>query len=135
MLAQLLALEQQWSTLILQSRSKLQPKHVIKLMLCSLALILYCSPLQQRLYLHNITYQHLLTGIKKKLAHVEKTKECELIGEWIKNITNHLYWCAANAPDGDDIVKGWKSLMNHLCNIHEDYYHDPLHSLEERQKK
>ena len=54
---------------------------------------------------------------------------CELIGGWIKSITNHLYWCAANAPDGDDIVKQWKSLMNYLCNIHEDCYHDHLHSL------
>jgi len=77
----------------------------------------------------------LLTGIKKKLARVAKTKDCELIGEWIKSITNHLYWCAANAPDGDDIVKRWKSLMNHLCNIHEDCYHDPLDSLDERRKK
>jgi len=25
--------------------------------------------------------------------------------------------------------------MNHLCNIHEDYYHDPLDNLDERQKK
>jgi len=83
--------------------------------------------------LHNITYQHLLTDIKKKLAHasVAKIKECELNGEWIKSVTNHLYWCAANAPDGDDIVKRWKSLINYLCKIH----HDPLHSLEERRKK
>jgi len=77
----------------------------------------------------------LLTGIKKKLARVAKTKDCELIGEWIKSITNHLCWCAANAPDGDDLVKQCISLMNHLCNINEDCYHDPSPSLEERRKK
>ena len=64
-----------------------------------------------------------------------KTKDCELIGEWIKSITNHLFWCSANAPDDNNLVKRWMSLMNHLCNIHEDCYHDPLPSLEERRKK
>ena len=64
-----------------------------------------------------------------------KTKECSLIGEWIKSITNHLYWCTATAPDGDDIVKRWKSLMDHLCNRHDDCYHDSLDTLEERRKK
>ena len=43
-------------------------------------------------------------------------------------------WCAASAPDGNDIVKRWKSLMNHVCNTHDDCYHDPLNSLEERRK-
>jgi len=58
--------------------------------------------------LHN-TYQHLLAGIYKKLTQVAKTKDCKLIEELIKNITNHLYWCASNAADGDDIVKRWNS--------------------------
>jgi len=86
------------------------------------------------MYLQN-TYQHLLTGIKMKLAQVAKPKDCELIGEWIKNITNHLCWCPVNAADGDYIVKQWKSLMNHCCNIHEDCYHNSLDSLEEKRKK
>ena len=77
-----------------------------------------------------------LIGVKKKLTHLAKTKQCDLIGDWIKSITNHLYWCAASAPDGDgdEIVKRWKSLMNHLCNTHDSCYHDPLNSLEERRK-
>ena len=76
-----------------------------------------------------------MAGIKKKLARLAKTKECAIIGEWIKSITNHLYWCAATAPDGDDIVKRWKSLMDHLCNDHDNCYHDPLTYQEERRKK
>ena len=47
------------------------------------------------------------------------------VGEWTKSIMNQLYWCAASAQDGDqadEIVKHWKSLMDHLCNIHDDYY-------------
>jgi len=77
-----------------------------------------------------------LIGVKKKLTHLAKTKKCDLIGDWIKSIPNHLYWCAASAPDGDsdEIVKRWNSLMNHPCNTHDSCYHDPLNSLEERRK-
>ena len=64
-------------------------------------------------------------GIKKKLCQLSNTSECAIIAEWIKNITNHLYLCAASAPDGngDDMVKRWKSLIDHICDIHEDSYH------------
>ena len=36
---------------------------------------------------------------------------------------------------GIDIVKRWKSLMDHICNKHNDCYHDPLDMQEERRKK
>ena len=87
-----------------------------------------------------------LTGIKKKLARLATTSECEIVGEWTKSIINHLHWCAASVTAGDDadgdkdnsedeIVKKWKSLMDHLCNIHDNCYHNELNSLEERRKK
>ena len=85
-------------------------------------------------YLHR-HYLLTLTGIKKKLARLANNKECSLIAEWIKSITNHLYWCAATGTDGDDIVKQWKSLLHHLHNQHDDCYHEPLQSREERWKK
>jgi len=73
-------------------------------------------------------------GLKKKLAKLSKYKDCEIVGEWTKSIINHLYWCAASAPDGDgkQMVVRWRSLGNHLCNEHHDCYHLPLG---ERQKK
>ena len=82
--------------------------------------------------------------------------ECGIVGEWTKSIINHLYWCAASvtnddyAPDdasdhddddddnddnGDKILKCWKSLMDHLCNIHDNCYHDELSTLDARRKK
>ena len=78
----------------------------------------------------------MFIGIKKKLAHLSTNKECSIIGDWIKSITNHLYWCVASATDGDgeDIVKRWKSLMDHIGDIHDDCYHADL-SLQERRKK
>ena len=36
-------------------------------------------------------YQVVFIGIKKKLAHLSTNKECSIIGDWIKSITNHLY--------------------------------------------
>ena len=76
-----------------------------------------------------------MAGIKKKTSRLAKTKECSIIGEWIKSITNHLYWSTATASDGDDIVRRWKSLMDHICNKHGDCYYDPLDTHEERRKK
>ena len=70
-----------------------------------------------------------MTCIKKKSAHLAKTKECRFIGEWINN---HLYWCTATAPD--DINKRWKSLMDSLCNKHDDCYHNASDIIEERRK-
>ena len=76
-----------------------------------------------------------MAGIKKKTSRLAKTKECSVIGDWIQSITNHLYWSTATASNGDDIVKRWKSLMDHICNKHDDCYHDPLDMQEERRKK
>ena len=30
--------------------------------------------------------------------------------------SNHLYWCAASAPDSEG---HWKSLIYHICGIHD----------------
>ena len=67
-------------------------------------------------------------GLKKKLAKLSQYKDCDIVGDWIKSITNHMYWCAASAPDGDgqQMVDRWKSLMSHLCDEHDDCYHLPL---------
>ena len=59
---------------------------------------------------------------------LSKYKDCELVGDWVKSITNHLYWCAASAPEGngDEMAVRWKSLMEHLCDQHDRCYHLPL---------
>ena len=67
-------------------------------------------------------------GLKKKLAKLSQYKDCEIVGAWIKSITNHMYWCAASAPDGNGqlMVDRWKSLMSHLIDQHDDCFHLPL---------
>ena len=70
-------------------------------------------------------YIYITTGVKKKLVKLGNYKDCGLINEWTKSITNHMYWCAALAPDGngEEIATRWKSLMDHICESHEGCYH------------
>ena len=74
-------------------------------------------------------------GVKKKLLKVAKYKDCEVVGEWIKSITNHMYWCAAKSPGGDgkEMAIRWISLIDHLCDQHENCYH--TQDLGDRRKK
>lgn len=45
---------------------------------------------------------------------------------WVKSIINHLYWCVASTPDGNEtIIKAkWLSLDNHLHNVHRGHSKD-----------
>ena len=69
--------------------------HVCEGMLTNL-LLLYTH------VLHACTYK----GIKKKLTKLGNYKDCSIINNWTKSITNHMYWCAASAPDGDGELRG-----------------------------
>lgn len=59
-------------------------------------------------------------GIKKKLQKLGKTKDCELVQEWIRSIVNHLYWSVSSSADGkpEEIEAKWTSLDNHVHNVH-----------------
>ena len=50
-------------------------------------------------------------GVKKKLLKVTKYKDCEVVGEWIDG-------------DGKEMAIRWKSLLDHLCDQHENCYHN-----------
>jgi len=52
-----------------------------------------------QLILHNIT-----VGIKKKLSKAAKYKDCKLINDWVKSITNHMYRYAASSQAGEEMV-------------------------------
>ena len=53
----------------------------------------------------------------EKLA---KEKGCEIVGEWLKSMVNHIYWSAYSTKDGNGevILEKWLSLVNHLHNKH-----------------
>ena len=62
-------------------------------------------------------------GFRKKVEKLAKKKGCELVGEWIKSMVNHLYWAAMSTEDGDSevITEKWLSLVNHIHNKHKNH--------------
>ena len=62
----------------------------------------------------------LIPAFRKKVAKLAKEKECEIIGEWIRSMINHFYWCAFSTKDGNGevILEKWLSLINHIHNKH-----------------
>ena len=62
----------------------------------------------------------VLPAVSKKLATLAKQKHCQVLHPWLRSISNHLYWCASSSPPGDGslIVAKWKSIVNHIANIH-----------------
>jgi hypothetical protein len=84
-----------------------------------------------------------MAGFSKKVEALAKQKECETVRPWIKSISNHLYFCSSSTPDGngDIMVAKWKSIPNHVTNIHEHddkafpkCLHDPITSQEQKRK-
>ena len=61
-------------------------------------------------------------GLKKKLVKLVKKGYPEL-QEWIRSISNHLYWCAASGKDKnpDMIVAKWMSVCDHIINKHKGH--------------
>ncbi|XP_060077580.1 uncharacterized protein LOC132557108 [Ylistrum balloti] len=92
---------------------------------------------------HCIDVWHVAKGIKKKLLSISKEKDCEEIHDWIKSISNHLYWMAASTPNADPetMWQKWASLEKHIQNIHEGHgtkfphcLHPSLNGRERRRK-
>ncbi|VDI15377.1 Hypothetical predicted protein [Mytilus galloprovincialis] len=69
---------------------------------------------------HYFDVWHVAKGLKKKMVKISKEKDCKEVGEWIKSITNHMYWVAASTPNGDseEMVSKWLSVANHVQNKH-----------------
>lgn len=76
----------------------------------------------------NYTECYALTGLKpylflglKKLVALSKEKYCDVLEDWIRSITNHLYWVPSATPEGEDEDirwEKWLSVFRHVQNIH-----------------
>lgn len=83
----------------------------------------------------------LITGNTKKITAIGKFADCKDVMQWQRSISNHMYWVATSSDgNGELAVAKWKSLLNHIQNIHEGH-DDPLFPkclhppLTERKKK
>ena len=76
---------------------------------------------------HCFDVWHVAKGVAKKLEQLANQRGCEVVGEWIRSISNHLYYSAASSDgeSGEMIVAKWKSVVPHVQNIHEGH-DDPL---------
>lgn len=64
------------------------------------------------------------TGLSRKLKKLAKSKECLLVRRWLPSIRNHVYWSATTSTSAPEKVAKWKSLVNHIQNVHT--HDDPL---------
>ncbi|KAJ8250976.1 hypothetical protein GJAV_G00215770 [Gymnothorax javanicus] len=76
---------------------------------------------------HRYNVWHIVKVLKKKMTAISKLKGCDVVGRWKRSILNHVYWCASSTPDGDGdtIVAKYKSILNHVRNVHDN--HGDLH--------
>ena len=59
-------------------------------------------------------------GLCKKVDKLASRKYYKDVGQWRNSICNHMYWCAASTPDGDEdtMMEKWKMIPLHMQNIH-----------------
>lgn len=74
---------------------------------------------------HMFDVWHVAKGVYKKLDQKGKSakKGFDLISQWSRSISNHLYWCAASSESGEELKEKWLSILNHCTNIHEGHGH------------
>ncbi|KAI7799173.1 uncharacterized protein LOC130567092 [Triplophysa rosa] len=65
---------------------------------------------------------HLEKELSKKLDKL--SRNCKLLRKWSQGIKNHMYWSAMSSKEGPKKVAKWKSLLNHIQNVHT--HDDPL---------
>ncbi|CAI5657962.1 unnamed protein product [Oreochromis niloticus] len=80
--------------------------------------------LRERNVCHYYNIQHLEKGLSRKLKKLAKSKECLLVRRWLPSIRNHVYWSATTSTSAPEKVAKWKSLVNHIQNVHT--HDDPL---------
>ncbi|KAK3099185.1 hypothetical protein FSP39_000706 [Pinctada imbricata] len=65
---------------------------------------------------------HVAKGVYKKIDAASKKKGHEVLGDWARSISNHIYWCAASSGgDGELVREKWLSILNHVVDIHEGH--------------
>ncbi|XP_051550518.1 uncharacterized protein LOC127438736 [Myxocyprinus asiaticus] len=61
---------------------------------------------------------YMSLGLFKKLDKIARDKNCLLFKRWQQSIKKQVYWTAASSKSGAEKVAKWKSLINHIQDIH-----------------
>ena len=72
---------------------------------------------------HFFDIWHISRSIGKSMIKLSKEKGCEKIGDWVKGVRNHLYWCVTSTKQGfqELIAAKWQSFMHHVSNKHDGH--------------
>ena len=72
---------------------------------------------------HFFDIWHIARSIGKAMIKLSKEKGCEKIGDWVKGVRNHLYWCVTSTKQGfqELIAAKWQSFMQHVANKHDGH--------------
>ncbi|XP_054650468.1 uncharacterized protein LOC129191284 [Dunckerocampus dactyliophorus] len=68
---------------------------------------------------------HLEKALSKKLQALAKNKDCAVLQRWLPAIKNHMYWTATSSKSGPEKAAKWKSIINHIQDVHS--HDDPLY--------
>lgn len=54
------------------------------------------------------------------MTALSNERDCLVVKKWVKSISNHVYWSAASSKGAhEDVIEAkWRSVMNHVQNIH-----------------
>ncbi|KAL2087073.1 hypothetical protein ACEWY4_018132 [Coilia grayii] len=80
--------------------------------------------LSEATFTHYFDVGHIEKGLSKKLRKISQRKDCRKLKKWLRSIKNHLYWTAVSSTSGPERVAKWKSILNHIQDIH--VHDDPL---------
>nr|XP_057926407.1 uncharacterized protein LOC131127981 [Doryrhamphus excisus] len=68
---------------------------------------------------------HLEKALSKKLQALAKGKNCAVLQRLLLAIRHHIYWTAMSSTSGPEKAEKWKSIVNHIQDIHS--HDDPLY--------
>ncbi|XDV25779.1 hypothetical protein PO909_029637 [Leuciscus waleckii] len=67
---------------------------------------------------HYFDTWHVSKGLAKKIDALGKERACGEVLSWRKSVVNHLYWCGVSSTTGEEAVAKWRSIANHVQNVH-----------------
>ena len=91
--------------------------------------------------IHQYDVWHLSKWVTKKLTMKAKKKGNEPLFQWIKCVSNHLWWCSQTCGgSAESLRERWISILNHVVDKHRwennKYFHKCGHgSLSRRKEK
>ena len=90
--------------------------------------------------IHQYDVWHLSKWVTKKLTKKAKKKGNEPLFQWIKCVSNHLWWCSQTCGgSAESLRERWISILNHVVNKHRwknnKYFHKCGHGRLSRRKE